>query len=284
MRNEVLNSTMVFAWLGCGIASVWVAVLRRIEQICIPVSATPSLSPVLFSIVLIAVASPPASQADVNMLFSTGNYGLQGSVPGSSSSLLSDAVSGLSGHITTRAITPAGGFIEIVSTLGINGPGVDCDNCFDQGEAWTFSWDAPIVFKSLTLGPAVSFQHLLLFSLQSDAWKGQTLNLTANESFDTISGAITITFSNATSAISFPLLTATDGSPAVISPNTFITLSGLSTSQIPLGQMVFSIVPEPPVFAFGCLGGLLILSALRFTKAASPRPFGSNNRAALRTS
>jgi hypothetical protein len=90
------------------------------------------------------------SAADTSLFFYTGaTYGLNGNRPGDKSNLLSDPVSGLSGRITTRALTPDGGFLDIVNQLGINGPGVDCDNCFEIGESWTFSWEVSVVFKGL---------------------------------------------------------------------------------------------------------------------------------------
>jgi len=103
----------------------------------------------------------------------TNPYDLHGDGPGGTSALLTDPVSGLSGRITTRAISPGGGTVYVGSNLlGINSPGADGDNLFEPGESWTFSWDQEVVLTSMAIDHwnITPWRGEFLVSIQSDAW------------------------------------------------------------------------------------------------------------------
>ena len=215
-----------------------------------------TLRTALTSCILVYVVAALNSAADTSLFFYTGaDYGLNGDHPGDTSNLLSDPVSGLSGRITTRSITPDGGFLKVVNALGIKGPSAGCDNCFDLGETWTFSWDVSAVFKGLQFIRPIGFSNELKMTLQCDDWKGVAVTPPdANETFDAATGIFTFHLPNAPSGEGFSL-------PAnlVIRPDTTITVMNLSQSPTGVNLMAFSLVPEPSWVSLVSVGGVLLL-------------------------
>jgi hypothetical protein len=184
-----------------------------------------------------------------------------------------DPESGGQGSITTRKIDHRSDFIlgprdttpflYVGRILGISSRTdfrgySDCDNCFNNEEAWTFDWNVDVDFTGIAFNSfgsvaGVSDPQVLI---QSDTWKG--LDVTSNDGrihFDRTLGQLTLshfgqngpfTFKNTLPSGSLPVPSGED-----------ITISAAGASSFGIRTMSFSLrapaSPVPDSVSSGCM-------------------------------
>jgi hypothetical protein len=187
--------------------------------------------------------------------------------------LFTDPASSVTGTLTTRsltgidgiAITTSGQGISInenSNVIGVNSPGTDTSDRFDNNEAWGFDWNvnAEFVGIDLQLFTAADAES---FTLQAASWIG--LGVTPGSgsvSFNNGAGSFTLTDNG--SADIFDLAALSGGVTLPLPAGTVFNIGYNNTALVGTGNssitaIEFNLIPEPSSFALLGLGAVLLI-------------------------
>lgn len=220
---------------------------------------------ILLSFALLIVYCVFADSSEASVVYSFSDGGLfDGDSVSDTATLPSDGVSGVTGTITTLAVSGGSSLNENSNSLGVQGGGTNDE--FDPGEFWTFSWDLDSRLDS------IGFDLLSgtgdTFSVSSDAWIGRSYMISDSAlSFSSVTG--TFTFSSISSGVDeFDLATLVTGDSLSVAANQSYTIidNGGNADHIEYFQFSLSsatAVPEPACVFFICSVGVTMLGYRR---------------------
>jgi hypothetical protein len=219
----------------------------------------------LIAVALIGVVAVGPANATVTITFANGDT-FDGDVAGSLAGPFTDAATPLTAEILTSAVAPAGSVVNTVAgQLGINDPGADTVDAFDNGESWIFSWSQNSQFVGIDLGGYSTLAEDFAFSVQSPELVGLVITPgSANVAFN--SGTGTFTFDSGTLS---DIFTATDlyGSgpiPVIANTRTIkFSFSAAGENAFVQGMSFNLLIPEPSSAVAMTLSGVLLLLAQR---------------------
>lgn len=208
------------------------------------------------------VIASSQSHADIILTFAN-NDTFEGDDAGDTAGPFTDQATGVTGTITTQAVSPSGVLNPNMNSLGIDSDGDTGDFAarFDNGESWTFEWDVKTFFAGIDFD--LFSEESETFSVQSNDW---TNLMGVNPGSDKVtynSSTGTFEFLSGTTSDDFDLEDISGGTvlPVNLGTDIVVSYSGDAADDAVIADMTFA-TPEPSSFV---LAGLTALAFAGFS-------------------
>lgn len=206
-----------------------------------------------------------AAQSAVVISLATNSADFDDDVAGSTAGPYTDAVTAVTGTITTTQVTDTTGVAGDSLNFGGSQSGIGVNTSISLLESWSFTWD---VATQLT---AIDFSALnagLNAQIQSNAWIGASITPgSANVSFSSVTGTFQFNGSQSGDGFNLAEMYGTSTIP-IINPGTTLTISSVSGDGFSIGTgFTWNLlaVPEPNAIAL-LLGATGMFLGLRRRK------------------